>query len=242
MMRICICERVRRDAEALKEHLVQVNSVFDSAETRTLEEERELDHLQKTDYLILDESGNDIEILETVRKYARTTNVIFLTEDFKQIGQAFDAGAFDCLLKPLTEVDIDNIAEVITYQKGDHGETDRESISGGPVCIENNILGISGFDTIEFIQVNKIRYLKASGKYTEIHLKGRHIISSKNLKIFENILDNDQFVRVHNSYIINLREIRQFVKDELFVVLRDKTEIPISRSRKTELLEKLIYI
>ena len=50
----------------------------------------------------------------------------------------------------------------------------------------------------------------------------------------------DDFYRIHNSYIVNLKKIQEFIKNEESVVLSNKIKIPVSRRRKADFLKKFI--
>ena len=63
---------------------------------------------------------------------------------------------------------------------------------------------------------------------------------SKKLKYVEELLDNNNFFRVHNSFLVNIQSIKEFIRvDGQYLVLENGTEIPVSRSKKEKLLLKL---
>jgi two-component system LytT family response regulator len=53
------------------------------------------------------------------------------------------------------------------------------------------------------------------------------------------MLPDDRFFRIHNSYIVNLDKIKEFIKSNGYVVLVSNHKIPISRQRKAAFLKKL---
>jgi len=66
------------------------------------------------------------------------------------------------------------------------------------------------------------------------------IMSSKPLKYFEELLEGYDFVRIHQSHIINLRHIRRYVRgDGGQVIMNNGTEIEVSRRKKDDLLDKI---
>jgi acetoacetate decarboxylase len=88
--------------------------------------------------------------------------------------------------------------------------------------------------------IDEILYLKASSAYTEIYLnKGHCIIASRTLKSFEEALENP-FVRVHNSYIVNMNFIKNFDKSDAILYLENGQSIAVSKSKKDQLL-KAVY-
>ena len=92
-----------------------------------------------------------------------------------------------------------------------------------------------------FIKQNEIYYCKANGNYCEIYFKDNtKKMVSKKIKEMEAIINNSRFFRVHNSYVVNTTYIKEFIKnDGQYLVLDNGVSIPISRSKKDELLHFL---
>lgn len=91
-----------------------------------------------------------------------------------------------------------------------------------------------------FQQAEIIR-LEASGNYTIFSIQNdRQTLGSYTLADFENKLNPTQFLRVHKSHLVNLKYIVKYTKgDGGTLTLQDGSEIPVSRSRKDELLKRL---
>jgi two-component system LytT family response regulator len=91
-----------------------------------------------------------------------------------------------------------------------------------------------------FRQADIVR-LEASGSYTIFSIQNQNpVLASYTLSDFEKKLNPAKFIRVHKSHIVNLDYIVKYTKgDGGVLTLSTGTEIPVSRSRKEELLEKL---
>ena len=63
-------------------------------------------------------------------------------------------------------------------------------------------------------------------------------LSPKKLKEINLLLPEEHFFRIHNSFIINLNKIKEFLRSDGYVVLEDNHKIPVSRQRKSDFLEK----
>lgn len=100
---------------------------------------------------------------------------------------------------------------------------------------------IHSIDKIDVIKHDDLMYISSSGKYsTFVTSDKRKITSSLNIGSHLVNLPEDRFIRIHNSFIINIDYIQSVQKGEnWFVLLTDKTEIPVSRRKKDELLQKL---
>ena len=92
------------------------------------------------------------------------------------------------------------------------------------------------------IQQDDIFRIEASGSYTVFYVqKQKQVMASNTLSDFEDKLNTDRFLRVHKSHIINLQYIVKYTKgDGGSLTMQDGSEIPVSRSRKDELMKKLL--
>lgn len=91
------------------------------------------------------------------------------------------------------------------------------------------------------IQQADIYRVEASGNYTVFYVYNqKQVMASNTMAEFEDKLNTDRFIRVHKSHIVNLRFVVKYTKgDGGSLTLQDGSEIPVSRSRKEELLKKL---
>ena len=94
-----------------------------------------------------------------------------------------------------------------------------------------------------FVSLYDIFWLESDNTYTTLHLgNGQTILTSRSIGDFEQILDEFNFCRIHNSTIINLQHLQEYVRGEGgSVVLTNGIELEVSRRRKTDLLNKISY-
>ncbi len=92
-----------------------------------------------------------------------------------------------------------------------------------------------------FCEINDIIYCRSDSNYTQIILKnGNSLLIARTLKSFEELLSELTFVRIHQSYIINLNYIQAYNKSAGgFVILDNGLELSIARSRKKEFLKRI---
>ena len=109
--------------------------------------------------------------------------------------------------------------------------------SGNP-AVENTPICIHTRDFIEILKPQEIVVAQAEGNYTRFHLKdGRKILSSKTLGTYRGQLLAGSFIRPHQSYLVNMDYITRVRKiPDLMLCLGERFEIPVSRSRKKEVL------
>lgn len=226
-------------ATLIRTHLPEATII---GNVSSLEEARSLLKFKTIDLLFLDiqlQGGSGFDVLNDV---SIDTKVIFITSYVEFAIDAIRKGAFDYLLKPLNINDLKNcilrIREVKILENEHHRKKEiREEV---PVFIDK--IGISSFDYIDYVEIKDILCLKADGKYTIVCTKSQTITSSKNLKMFELVLPEKLFARVHHSFLVNISEVQRFKKDDALLILSDGTEIPVSKSRKELLMKRIIHL
>ncbi len=91
-----------------------------------------------------------------------------------------------------------------------------------------------------FLAIEDIIFVESDGNYSTLFLKdNQKILVTKKLKEMNEILPTHDFFRIHNSFIINLGKIKEFLKTEGYVVMDSNHKIPVARQRKSDFLEKL---
>lgn len=86
-----------------------------------------------------------------------------------------------------------------------------------------------------------INRLEAMGSYCMIYLSdNKKITTSKPMAHFEQMIDERHFMRIHKSHIVNLNNVTRYIRGEGgSVEMKDKSEVPVSRRLKVELLQRL---
>ncbi|MEZ4796670.1 MAG: LytTR family DNA-binding domain-containing protein [Flavobacteriaceae bacterium] len=95
-------------------------------------------------------------------------------------------------------------------------------------------------DISELVNINEIIRCEADGTYAKIITTKKTLLSSKNLKYHEDLLTKHNFIRVHNSHLVNVDYIQSFnrqIQDGMQLINGDK--IPVSARKKKEISEFL---
>lgn len=87
------------------------------------------------------------------------------------------------------------------------------------------------------VVLKDILYVKGAADYVEITLSGRRFVSNNTMQGIEKILPPDLFIRVHNSFVIQIEKIARI--EDSTIYLDDETSIPVSRSRYQELINEI---
>lgn len=142
--------------------------------------------------------------------------IIFVTAYSEYAIKAFRFSAVDYLLKPV-KIDelVDAVAKVRTGEPNGISTEIVNSLlsnlrSGSPRQSTLIIPNLKGF---EVLKVNDIIMCQADGYCTNFHLSGdRKVVSSKNLKHFAGLLEDQNFLRVHHSYLVNLDQVTGYTR------------------------------
>ena len=84
---------------------------------------------------------------------------------------------------------------------------------------------------VSLVRIADILYIESEGEYVRLHLaNGTAITTLFRLKNMETALPSDSFMRVHRSYIVNLRAIHSYIKGRIY--LNDSEFVPIGENYK----------
>jgi two-component system, LytTR family, response regulator len=102
-------------------------------------------------------------------------------------------------------------------------------------------IALPTMEGLQLIMLDSIISCASSSNYTILTIKeSQKLIVSRTLKEIEEMLEDYTFLRVHHSFVVNLNEVRKYIRGEGgMLIMSDGTSIDVSRSRKQQLLEKL---
>lgn len=186
------------------------------------------------DLIFLDIQMPKINGFEMLELLEQPPAVIFTTAFDEYAIKAFEAHAIDYLLKPFNQERFDKAVNKWLEQKETSTEvkTDEllETASQSPA--QSNRIVVKNGSKIKIIPVHDVYYLEAADDYVKIHTAEGYFLKNKTMNHFEQVLDGQQFVRSHRSYIINVQQITRidpYEKDSHVAVLRTGTKVPVSR-------------
>lgn len=241
MLRAVIIDDEQKGINALKllleKHLPEIKVV--AASTKPVEG-LELIGNYKPEIVFLDINMPQLNGFELLQKLEwKEFNLVFTTAHREYGLRALKNNAIDYLLKPIDPIDLKLAVEKIKehllaktslFSKYNFSEV-LEALNAKPKLILPVRTGV------ESIDISEIIYLESVSNYTTIYLsKLPSITSSKTLKEFELQLckKNLSFMRVHQSYIVNLNKVLRYLKIVDQIVMVNDQRIPLAKSRKDE--------
>lgn len=171
-----------------------------------------------------------------------TGKIIFTTAYDNYAIQAFKYAAFDYLLKPIHVEQLENTVQRLsnqTVKKDDSSSINQLlAVLNQEKTKSSEVLAVHHNGDLQFLNKNDIQFFEASSNYTMIYCDKDKHVSSKTLKEFENLLDDTVFIRVHKSFVVNVKFIERYSpKDGGHLILKSGSVIPFSR-RKRHLLNQ----
>ena len=195
------------------------------------------------DCLFLDIEMPTMDGFQFIKKLTNKNFPVVITTAYNQYAlKAIKSQALDYLLKP---IDTDDLEETIVKIKKFNSKN--FSVEKLEMALLNyNSRSIHKRITLNtdgkllFLESDEILYAESDGNYSTIFLTdGQKIVLTKKLKEVNELLPTDSFFRIHNSYIINLNKIKEFLKTDGYVVLKSNHKIPVSRQKKSDFLDML---
>lgn len=202
----------------------------------------------KPDIVFLDIELKDINGFQVVQNISLKPLIIFISSQNQHALKAFDFGGFDFLLKPIKE---DRLMATVKQALKFFEEKEKKNYTLG--IISKSDFEIDPKKNMSFLPIRKgnktilletatIQYILASGSYSEVCTKDKKHVIRESLNHLMSILNSDIFFRIHRSAIINSKFIQEIVHSdysEIDVRMEDEHLIRVSKSQKTQFLDKL---
>ena len=102
-------------------------------------------------------------------------------------------------------------------------------------------LALNTLEKIHIAEIDNIVRCESSVNYTMFHFfEGKKLLVTKTLKEFDQLLSESGFIRVHQSHLVNVAYLKEYVKtDGGYLVTKDGAEIPVSTRKKQMVLEAI---
>ncbi len=246
-------ERAARDEleEMLMEYCPEVKVVAKASSAETAREAIAQFHPKVMFLDVKMPRENGFQLLKTLDQ--KSISVVFVTAFNKYAVEAFKASALHYLIKPCLPEELKAAVERVrgtlkasSYQQTGGGESmvsssinSSEKRPSSPN--RSNRIVVTHKTGFNVLKTSELLYLESSGNYTVFHTtSGERLTASRHLGFFETQLPQDQFLRIHRSFIINLDRIQGYESSQCsYVIMEDGTQLEISRRKLKDLLNSL---
>ena len=242
MISAVIIEDETHNSEALKSLLGEINAQVEIVgEAKSVDDAVDLIQQEKPYLVFMDieiKNGTGFDVLSQLSHLS--FEIIFTTAFEHYALKAIKFSSLDYLLKPIDPEELSTSIEKANHKKSENDKTRQLEmlLSSFDRKSDQKNICLSTADGIEFVRVDNIMYCEANGSYTNFFFENQQkLIVSKNLKEYESILKDHSFMRVHNSFLINLRKVKKYVKsDGGYILMNNDDTISISPKRKEDFL------
>jgi two-component system, LytTR family, response regulator len=218
---------------------VQIAAIINSPEVAA----KKIQEL-KPDLVFLDIEMPKINGFELLKQIGTVDFDIIFTTAYDQYAiKAMKYSAVDYLLKPIEKGELQAAVEKVAARRGHNSREQIQFLIQQIDALKRNQkirrIAVSTSESFTFLDLDEIVCCESESNYTYIHLvdKGR-ILISKTLKLIEDILDKDQFVRVSQSYLVNLNHVKKYVREDGgYLLMSNGMTITVSKNKKDDLFE-----
>ncbi|MFA6128648.1 MAG: LytTR family DNA-binding domain-containing protein [Bacteroidales bacterium] len=178
--------------------------------------------------------GSGFDLLTQIPE--KTFDVVFITAFNHYAIKAIKFSAVDYILKPININEfIEAIAKVVEKRTSSPmPNRNFETLLENLTSPSPGKLAIPTSEGMEYLNTQDIIRIEADRSYSWFHLTGkRKILVSKNLKEYQDLLNDRKFFRSHNSHLVNLEHVKKYIRaDGGAIEMVDGSQVPISRTRR----------
>ncbi len=218
--------------EILENHLQKIDAFKIIASCKNAMEAFSIINSHKIDVIFLDINMPEISGLSFAKSINKNIRIIFTTAYREYAVDGFDLKAVDYLLKPIS---FERLLQAVNKFLNENSAVYTEEKKEFTIEKSDFIFVRSDRKMIK-INFSEINYIESLGDYLKICLPNKTVITRETISSMEAKLPKRDFIRVHRSFILSIAKIESFTSE--FVEINKKA-IPISRSYKKEVLQKL---
>lgn len=187
-----------------------------------------------------------VQLARVLKRFATPPEVVFVTAYETAAVEAFELRALDYLMKPVSRARVtEALARVVAERPGRDAAPPPAAPAAAPGAGEDDdvvpVQNLRG-GTTRLLPRAAILYLQAHGDYVRIYADDGRFLLRAALSDLERRWEPFGFVRVHRSYVVNLRravEVRALLGGTAVLVFADGSEVPIARRQVGELRRRL---
>jgi two-component system LytT family response regulator len=218
--------------EILETHLAKIDKIRIVASCKNAVEAFSAINQYNVELIFLDINMPEISGLSFAKSINKNSKIIFTTAYREYAVEGFDLQAVDYLLKPISFERLlqalnKYLSENTIVSQYETRQIEEEKSDYFFVRSDRKMIKIS-FPEILFIE--------SLSDYLKIQLKDKSVVTRETITNIETKLPQDDFIRIHRSFIVAKAAIESFTSEYIEI---GKKQLPVSRSFKNEVLEKL---
>jgi len=168
--------------------------------------------------------------------------LVFVTGHAEEAVNAFDLGALDYVLKPYQQDRLDRAISRVIDKLAAAAAPPPGAMGGEPgVKNDDEVIPVELAGRTTMLPRAEVRWVEAQGDYARLHTADASHLIRVPLSVLAERWADAGFVRIHRSYLVSLRDVRELrLTGSGYVVLTGDRELPVSRRHTRELKDRLI--
>lgn len=232
MINVAICDDEKIQRSIVKEMLIKiceknnVNIIIDEFSSGKELLDKYKINTRKYNIILCDilmDDLNGIDLIRKIRSINSSFQAIIITGSAEYVFDGYDIGALNYLIKPVSIEKLEkefiravkNINSTMPWMYSVHANGKRV-----------------------FINISEVLYFEVNNKTITANLEKEKIDFNMKIKELEAEVKDKNFIRCHRSYLVNANKIEEILLNKL--ILKNKVEIPIGRSYKSEIKNYLL--
>jgi two-component system LytT family response regulator len=235
-------EQAREFIKGVVQHSLEAIKIV--GEASSVVEAAKLIRQVQPDLVFLDIQLNDgtgFDLLEVLGKV--DFSIIFTTASDAHAIKAFRYAAVDYLLKPIDESELITAVQRAIALKPAKDSLDVLIDRGKKHNKLQDKIALHTQEKIVVVDIKNIVRCEADVNYTCFYFNDKtKMMVTRTLKDFEEMLEEKGFLRVHQSHLVNIAFIKEFIKrDGGYLLLSDGSTVPVSMRKRNQVMELLNY-
>mgnify|MGYP003300782218 FL=1 len=223
----------------IKSYIDRTDSLELVATCRNAFEAQEILATEAIDLIFVDINMPDMSGLDFVRSLTTSHYIVFTTAHAEFALEGFKLNAIDYLLKPFDYNEFmkatQKVISLVDLVERCHAAESAVAQNEAEEADKEYISVKADYKT-QLVKIADIVYLESAGEYVRLHIEGSSTITTLfRLKTMETTLPQDTFLRVHRSYIVNIKRIASYTKGRIF--LDNGEYIPLGENYKERFFE-----
>ena len=223
----------------IKSYIERTGSLELVATCRNAFEAQQVLETKAVDLIFVDINMPDMNGLDFVRSLTTAHYIVFTTAHAEFALEGFKLNAIDYLLKPFDYNEFmkatQKVISLVDLVERCHAAESAVAQNEAEEADKEYISVKADYKT-QLVKIADIVYLESAGEYVRLHIEGSSTITTLfRLKNMETTLPQDTFLRVHRSYIVNIKRIASYTKGRIF--LDNGEYIPLGENYKERFFE-----
>ena len=180
------------------------------------------------DFMFLDINMPKLTGFEFLRTLTNPPKIIVTTAYKEHALEGYELNVSDYILKPFS---FDRLVKAINKAISEVPKNAKTTISSDSSPVKSRLF-LKGDKKYHQIHLDDILYIEAYGNYSKVFLKDEMIVSHEKISSFESLIPQENFLRVHKSFIIAIDKIKLIEGNRINI---ENHKIPIGQTYKSSI-------